>query len=100
MREWPSIAASVTRSTPAIAALVAQVCRRSYSLNVATLQRLTVAVCAAFTFTIAVSVLRPGKRYSSLIFSLLSRLDKTLEAITLSGILRLAAFVLPKGLKR
>jgi hypothetical protein len=50
--EWPNIAAKVTRSTPACAILVAQVCLQSYSRKGATLQRLSAAVCAAFTFTI------------------------------------------------
>lgn len=51
-REWPSNAANVTRSTPACAALVAKVCLSAYSLNGATLERLTAhsldACCLTF----------------------------------------------------
>jgi len=59
--------ASVTKSTPACAALVAKVCLTAYNLNGATFERLTAAVWALLIFTSGLSPSpRPGKSHSPL----------------------------------
>jgi len=93
MLEWPRSAASVTMSMPDSAARVAQVCRRSYSRNAATLLSLTARSWALFTFgTGHAASVSHGTRYG--VSSPSMRRARTLRTAVVNGTRRRTAHVL------
>ena len=83
---------------PDMAARVAHVCLKSYSLNEVTPLRLSAPECALLTFSMGrFASFSCGNRYRPA--ALATRRFATSSAAKLRLILRLAALLLPKGLK-